>query len=66
VRNDILVSSPTVAMPWAVQTHRHSSWLPRQCQFQAAVIFCVPLFKDNGKFIRVPEGSQVSDQHCFI
>ena len=33
---------------------------------QAMVMVCVPLFKDNGKFIRVPESSQVGDRHSFI
>lgn len=33
---------------------------------QAVVTVRVPLFKDNGKFLRVPESSQVSDQHGFI
>lgn len=34
--------------------------------FQAVVMVCLPLFKDNGKFIWVPESSQVSDQHSLI
>ena len=34
--------------------------------FHAVIMACVLLFKDNGKFIRVPESSQVSDQHSFL